>query len=221
MIKLGRLALLGVTLAGYMVINSVDAPVSQGASLRDLIKRAPELYLPSQLIPGKKATFTVKGQVGQSVRVVVSSTQSGATLPNGISLQTGKPVVEATTVIPQSGVASVELTLSPESEDLIPGDLAYVDAVVWRAETMADAQRAQIMTPGGENSLAVAEEADAGAMLVVPGDSSMTRMIRAVTTLGEANSDPRKRQLLDDGTINQNRPIDRTLNVAPASQTGF
>jgi len=218
-----NLGLFRTMVLGALVLGTVMFPVAQAANLRDLIKRAPELYMPSQLIPGHKATFTVRGQAGQQVRVVVSATQSGATLPNGVALQVGKSVAEASGVIPASGVAALELTL-PDSDDLLPGDMAYADAVLWTAENQADAQRAKVMQStglaSGDNSLMVSEEADGGAMLVVPGDSSMTQVMRAVSTMSAA-SDPRKRQLIDDGTINQSRPLDRMLNIQPSNPTGF
>ena len=189
--------------------------------LSDSIKRPPQLYLPSQLLPGQQAVFTVKAKAGQHVTLILSTQSSGYTLPDGRPLSIGDPVVEQSTVVPETGVATFALDLPDSIGD--PGMKRYVEALVWTQEDLSDAERAEVFNThiGGvteDNSVEVGVAADGGTTMFLPaGNTAMGGLIRGITALGETNGSDRKKQLIDTGAINKDRQLDRTLNLMPSS----
>lgn len=217
-----QLAFTGWVIALYLVLFvgiSWTTPAN-ALKLSDLVKKSPEVYLPSQLLPGEPATFTVKAKPGQFVKLILSSYAQGLELDNGVALRVGTPTVEGGATVPESGVVEITVTI-PDSYEVL-GDKQFVEAVVWSNPDQSDAQVSKVVDNSGlttqSNYVAIGTPADPGATLVMPGgDANMTNLFRSVTTLNDVGKDPRKKQLLDDGAINRNRQLDRNLNAGPSS----
>lgn len=211
-IALKKRVILGLCLLMLLAGVSMPAP-SESASLKDLIKRPSELFLPTQIIPGRAAVFTLRGKPGQSYQFILSSMPHGTVLPNGVSLRVGKPTVEKTGVVPESGVVQIPVTLSEEVA--IPGERQFVDAVVWTRPDKSDAQPAQMIEhtgiPTSANAVVVVPEPDKGNMLLIPGDPGMSSLFRTLETLNQTSTDPRKKELLYEGDIDRSRYLDRNL----------
>ncbi len=207
--------LLGVTaLLGQSLLIPAHA-----LRLSDLVKQKPEIYLPSQIIPGHSAVFTIKARPGSHIELFLSAQPNGKTFPSGLALRVGTPVVDQKAVMPAAGVMDLSVKIPGTSDQY--EDEEYVEAVVWTKPDQSDAQLATIINHSGEqtanNIIDVNDEPEHGKMLVVPGDSSMTSVLRSLNTLNDVSDDPRKRQLLDTGDINRGRQIDRALNNIPTS----
>lgn len=204
-----------ITLIAVFALFSVT-PI-HAAKLSDLVRKNPQLFLPSQIIPGKTAVFTVKGKPGQQIRLILSSTSKGTDLPNGLSLRVGRPTVEQTGVIPASGVLEMRIDTPEDYEAL--GEKQFVEAIVWSNPDQSDVKAADVIEHSGlvtdKNVVYVGEEAEAGSMMLVPGDMGMSNMLRSLGTLNDVKDDPRKRNLIDNGDINRKRLIDQTLNNKP------
>lgn len=218
-------SLFKATLA-LMILALVCAPFlsqpSHARSLRDLIKRQPELYLPSQIVPGQKASFTVRGKAGQAVKVILSSANEGLTLPDGRELRLGKPSLEATGLIPETGVLELEMAV-PENYELF-GEYQYVEAITWHPDNAEQVEVAQIIQnsgiPGGDNVIEVNEPADGGYTMVLPGDAGVASVLRSIGQMNDVSGDERKKKLIDDGAINRERQIDRTLGIPQQATPG-
>ncbi len=193
---------------------------AQALKLSDLVKQPPTLYLPTRVVPGQKAVFTLKGKPGKNVKVILSSSSRGLTLPNGTELRVGAPIAQAEGVIPSSGV--LELQLPMPGEDEITSDKEYVEAFVWSAPDQSDAESAVFVEHSGlkteNNAVNVGYEADPGNTMLIPGgDPTIGSLMRSINTLNDIGDDPRKKQLVDDGQINRSRRLDQNLNLSPSA----
>jgi hypothetical protein len=205
----------GVLLASTVGLNLVS-PIAY-ARLSDMLKRPPVLYLPSQLLPGKEATFSVKAKPGMTVTLYLSTQSAGFSLPDGRPLNVGDPVVTEETVVPETGVATFKLQLPEMIGD--PGMKRYAQAVVWSEPDKLDAEVAEIFSPVGvtvDNSIEVGVLPDEGTTMLLPsGNNEMSGLMRGMAAWSDVRGSDRKKQLIDDGGINQNRQLDQTINVAP------
>lgn len=199
-------------------VSVLNLPLlAEAASLKDLLQRRPQLYLPSLLVSGKDAVFTVKARPGDSVHVILSSqNQGGGQLNNGQALRVGQPTWDAEAIVPESGV--VQLTVRvPEDLDQRT-DLQFVEAVVTSSSGQAQ-QVADVIDssgfPNSRNAVGVSAPSDTGQTLILPGDMNMSGIMRGITSLQDIGNDPRKRQLIDEGTINRGRLLDQNLNALP------
>lgn len=196
-------------LVGFLAIS-----FSHAAKLSDLVKKPPQLYLPSQVIPGQTANFTLKGKPGADYKLILSSYSQGAELPGGMQLRVGKATLYKQGKIPQSGVAAIPVEV-PANMDL--GERQYVEAITWVVPDQQDLEWAQIIQSTGqlaaENIVSVGVPHDPGSAMFLPGDPSVSNVIRSLSTLTEVSGDERKKELLDYGDINRNRQIDRNLNL--------
>lgn len=190
---------------------------SHAAKLSDLIKQTPKLYLPSQVVAGQPAAFTVQGKPGRSVKLILSPMPDGAELPDGTALKVGKPIVEKSGTIPASGV--LELKVDIPSDSSLLGDKQFAEALIWSDSEQSDIEIADVVEHSGlrtgNNAIPVGIASDGGTMLVVPGDPGITNLLRSVSTMNDIGNDSRKRQLIDDGNINRKRLIDQNLITTP------
>ena len=204
---------------GLLTFWGAVAPTSQALTLSDLVKQPPQLYLPSQIIPGETATFTLKAKPGRHARLILSSSRKGVSLLNGFAMHTGKPTVEEEVIVPASGVVQIPIKMPKDPEIL--GDRQFIEAMVWSSPDQSDIQEAQLMgqsgTPTSDNKIVVGVEPDKGSVLILPGDNSMSGVLRSINSMAEVGNDPRKKQLLDNGDINRSRAIDQTLDLEPVS----
>jgi hypothetical protein len=208
------------TLASVSLILLLGCAVvlpAQAAKLSDLVKRPSELYLPTQLIPGKTANFTLKAKAGQSYMLIISSESKGTTLPNGMALRVGKPTVQEKGVIPASGVLSIPVQVPDDIDKL--GTEQFVEAVVWTEPAQEDGKAAIIIEHTGnmsdKNTVLVGAEPDGGHFMIMPGDSGMSSLFRSLDTMSNVGGDPRKKELLYNGEINRQRQLDQNLNSFP------
>lgn len=205
-------------LLGSLLTVSMAAGLSADAvSLKDLIKREPELYMPSQLLPAQTASFTVKAKAGQHLRLMISTQSEGYALENGIPLRIGEPNVTEETIVPENGIAVVNISLPEEIGDV--GMQRYVEVVTWSAPDMSDAQIAKIIDPkiglSQENAIAVGAPVNDDNLGFLPGDAQMGQVLRSISAMSSAGNDKRKKALFDDGEIDRTREIDRNLPLAP------
>jgi len=190
--------------------------VAGAFNLNDLVRQTPQLYLPSQILPGHQAVFTVKGKPGNQVTLILSGDTGDKVLPSGAHLHLGTTTVSEKAVIPASGVVEIPVAIPNDRNEL--GDVQYVEAVISSGPDQADGQPAQILDSNGhlatQNTVAVGTPPDKGHTLVIPGgDPTTTNLLRSVTTMYDVGNDPRKQQLLYDGDINRDRPLDQNLNM--------
>lgn len=187
-------------------------PQARASRLKDLIKKAPELYLPSQLLPNTVAKFTVKGQPGQKVLLMLSTQPQGYLLPNGMPLKIGEPNEAQEAVIPETGVVDIEMPMPDQIGE--PGLKRFIEAVLYNNADMSDAQVASAINPEtglpGLNAVAVGAIAENTNPGILPGDAQTNQIFRSLTAFNEAQSDDRKKKLLDDGKINRDRANDQT-----------
>ena len=211
-------SLKGVLACLLLVIGlAVLMPMSAHAlKLSDLIKKPPQLFVPSQVIPGTEASFTLQGKAGKSYLLMLSARSQGKELPNGTALRVGKSQVEQEGVIPESGVVEIKVMIP---DKVASYEKQYVEAVVWSQPDMSDAEPADVVTSvttqNANNLVLVGKHADPGSTLIVPGDPSVSGIFRSLGTMGDVAKDPRKQTLVDDGRINRNRQLDRNLINAP------
>lgn len=191
-----------------VVVFCLGMPTGYAAKLSDLIKQPSQLYLPSQIIPGKTALFTIKSKPGRHVKVVLSRYAESA----------GTPMIAQEAVIPVTGVLQLPIAI-PDNPTAL-GDKQIVSAWVWSNPDQSDRETVQILsnagTPSESREVAVGTEPERGGFMLLPGDTNMAGIMRSLTTLQEVGDDPRKRQLLDEGTINRKRELDK--NLVPVSQ---
>ncbi len=197
----------GIVFSGLLFVGMLIIPNAQALNLNDLVKQPPQLYLPSQILPGRTAVFTIKAKPGKEVELILSSQSDGTDV--------GKSTVEKTGTVPKSGVLEMPIQI-PGNPDLL-GDRQFVEAIVWSANNKSDVQKAQIIQHTGEiakqNIVFVGNPPDKGNLLVLPGNSGFTSLFRSLDTLNEVSNDPRKKKLLDDGSINRDRAMDQNLNT--------
>jgi hypothetical protein len=213
---------IGIRLFSVIVLSllvfGTTLATSDARRLSDLVKQPIRLFLPSQVIPGKSASFTLQAKAGQKYLLIISSRSEGAELPNGLAIGVGKPNVETTGTIPESGVVEIIVDV-PEQLSTV-SDVQFVSAVVWSAEDLSDAQEAQVIDHSGtvasKNAVMIGTEPVRGATMIVPGDPNMSNVLRSLNIMNEVSGDPRKKQLIDDGSINRERLIDKNLQVAPS-----
>ena len=231
-------ALQSVTCALGLVVTLLGPffplPVAHSRSLKDLIKRPPEVYLPSQIVPGRIATFTIRGKAGEHVQLLISPFNKGKqALASGQDLRVGEAFVKETAVIPDSGMLDLEVQIPTQHYvyrekqyvevivwDEVPastGDIAPVDGQDTAAETVkTNIRLAQMMNESGptdDNSVWVGEPADDGQTLIIPGGGEYTDVIRGLDQYNYVRGNERKKQLVDDGQINRDRDADKQLVV--------
>ena len=211
-----------IILGGVMAVGLAGMHLSAEAmSLKDLIKRPPELYMPSQLVASQTVSFTVKAQAGQHLRLMISTQPKGYSLENGLLLRIGEPNVTEETIVPANGIAVINVKLPDEIGD--PGMQRYVEAVTWSADDMTDAQIATIIDPkeglSQSNAISVGTPPNDDNLGFLPGDAQMGQVLRSISAMNNAGNDERKKKLFDTGEINRDRDIDRRLPLTPGIGT--
>lgn len=200
------------------------SPQAHAGSLKDLIKRPVQCFLPSQIVPGQSATFTLRGKPGQHVMLYLSPFSSTkTTLPNGQSLRAGKAFIEGNGIIPDNGTLEIKLDI-PQEPDILR-DKQYVEAIVWQESTDESgeivrtnwgvAEMVNETGPTAENMVYVGEKGDGGHTLIVPGSGEYVQVLRSLDQYNTISQSDRKKRLADDGAINRDRDLDRLLPITP------
>jgi hypothetical protein len=192
--------------------------------LNSLLIRKNDVYLPNRLTLGQEARFIVKARPGSLVKLFISAEGQGKILPNDVALRVGNDAQELIGTVPESGVLELKMDVPKDPE--LEGRLVYVDAVAGTSE--ADLKPIDLVDATGrrtdENTLPMMAQVVSGGgpsvMPAMPGVSP--QVFNQLTTMGNIYSqgDKEKKDLLDNGTINRDRNIDRNPFVNRGLQQG-
>jgi hypothetical protein len=180
--------------------------------LSSLLVKKTELYLPARLILGEEARFVVRAQPGDQVKVFLSPKNEGFELTDGVLLRVGEDPQVLTGVIPQTGVLELKMPV-PANEEL-NGKILYIDAAAGPTEqalaplNLIDATGRKAVT----NGIVLTKRTNTSGSPIMPYMPGISpQLFNQLTTLGDiyTKKDEHRRELLDDGTINQNRGLDR------------
>ncbi|MBK8191250.1 MAG: hypothetical protein IPK79_12470 [Vampirovibrionales bacterium] len=221
-------ALLAVSVALAMPW-SASAQVRAGGRLSGLIQQKSSLYLPTRLLWGQENRILVKAPPGARVVVYISPQNQGFTAPNGAPLRVGADPEKLEGVASEKGVAALTLTLPapPAGEGLdeeIKPRPAFLDAVVYQKDDFSDMTVVEIIDPTGRpaasNQTMLTQAVNGRGPLFFPGMPGVSGdIVRRLSTLGDLQSgDTRKRELIDDGTRNQQVEQDRNVFIRRADQ---
>jgi hypothetical protein len=192
------------------------------SKLNQQLQAKTRLFLPGRLYVGTTNMLTIQGKPGAKVILFVSPAQSGGAAPNGMALNVGDNNQSFTVKVAENGVASAPVTLP----DALLGKTLFLDAVVYSAEDYGDMAHVDIMDSAGQPTLdnritvvKLNEKGGKGASLMpaLPGMNS--QMLQQLQNTSQAQSDPRKKQLLYDGTRDNNRDLDRNSFIKLPGQT--
>lgn len=210
----------GVLAISLAVVAAAAFPAKARAEqyqsrLGNLLLKKSSFYMPGRLVLGQENRFTVKAPPGSQVQVFLSPAGEGKLFADRIPLAVGEDAETLNGTVPETGV--LELTLPLPAEDAWEGKVLYVDAVVGKAEDYSDYSRPELVDATGRkavtNALVLAKPAEKNQMMVLPAIPGVdTRMFNQITTLTDiyASDDPRKKQLLMDGSINRDAQIDKS-----------
>ncbi|MEM0952299.1 MAG: hypothetical protein AAGI66_09195 [Cyanobacteria bacterium P01_H01_bin.74] len=180
--------------------------------LGQLITRTAEVYLPSQLVIGQNANFTVKAPAGELVKLYLSPQNTGFITTNGQVLGVGTTNQVLSGVVPENGILQLQLPI-PDTPEL-NGQALFVDAVSGPAEHQL--KRISLIQANGhkmdENKLAIVLPSKAGGPLVLPAMPGVSpQLFDQITTAVGAytKGDDEAKKRLDDGTINRDSNIDK------------
>jgi hypothetical protein len=192
--------------------------------LNRLLIRKSDLYLPARLVLGETGRFVVKAQPGSQVKVFMSPQGEGYVLPNGVALRVGEEVQELAGIVPETGV--LELMVEMPNQDGLEGKVIYVDAVAGPSDEalapidLVDSTGRRTDT----NTLVITKAAEKGGPLIMPSMPGFDPQIfNRLTTMGDiyTSQDERKKQLLDEGNVDQNRRMDQNPFINRGLQPGI
>lgn len=223
-IALGSLIVL--TLAGSVAVLTGPAHAEKYQSrLNSLLLRKNDVYLPNRLTLGQEARFVVKAQPGSLVKLFISTQGEGKVLPNDVALRVGEDAQVLSGTVPESGV--LELKMDVPKDPGLDGHMIYVDAVAGASED--ELKPIDLVDSTGrrtdQNALPLMAQAEGGSgpsvMPAMPGISP--QVFNQLTTMGNIYSqgDSEKKKLLDNGSINRERDIDRNPFVNRGMQQGI
>lgn len=193
--------------------------------LNSLLLRKNEVYLPTRLLLGQEARFVVKAQSGSLIKVFISPEAEGKVLSNDVALRVGADAQELSGMVPETGV--LELKMAVPADPDLDGRLVYVDAVAGSSEeTLVPID---LVDPTGrrtdQNAIPIMKQVDGGSgAMVMPSMPGLSpQVFNQLTTMGGIYSggDSEKKKLLDDGTINRDREIDRNPFINRGMQQGI
>lgn len=189
--------------------------------LNRLSQRQNILYLPGRLVIGEENRFVIKGTPGSQAVLFISPLDKGYTLPNGQQLRVGQEHEKLQAVIPEKGVLEIMVPL-PNDNGWV-GRQLFADAILLNdgeTEEEVSVDYVAIMDATGRradhNAIEIFAPATAGhttVMPMMPGLDPQT--FNKLTTLSEvyANGDERKKELLDDGSIDRSVDIDSNIFI--------
>jgi hypothetical protein len=193
--------------------------------LNSLLIRKNDVYLPSRLVIGESARFVVKAAPGSHVKLFLSTQAEGFSLPDGSLLRVGKDAQAVSGVVPESGILELQMEM-PKTPEL-EGQYIYVDAVSGASEETLSPM-ALVSSEGkrtGENALKIVKPSQGGGgAAVLPSMPGLSpQVFNQLTQLGDIynNKDDSRRQLLDNGSINQDRQMDKNPFVQRGTQPGI
>lgn len=208
---------------GYPGVSPANAEPYK-SRLNSLLLRKNDVYLPTRLLLGQEARFVVKAQPGSLVKLFISTQPEGKVLANDIALRVGQDAQELSGTVPETGV--LELKMQVPADPDLDGHLVYVDAVAGSSEeTLVPID---LVDPTGrrtdQNTIPLMKrvESGGGAMVMPAMPGLSPQVFNQLSTMGNIYSegDSDKKKLLDDGTINRDRNIDRNPFINRGLQQG-
>ena len=200
-------------LALLMGFSTTVSAQQYQSRLNQLVQKRPMLYLPLRLVLGEENQFTVKAPAGSKVMLYVSPVDGGFITPNGIALRVGDDHEQFYAEVAENGVSQIKVDM-PAEEDWEGREL-FVDALVWQAEDYSDMQEMQLVDASGRrtntNALTMVKPSDSkgwGIMPSIPGVNTATLQQLENVSNAVGNGDERKKNLLDDGSINRDTLLD-------------
>jgi hypothetical protein len=204
-------AFLTSSLLMVLSLQTANAEPYQGR-LGQLLIQANEVYLPSRLVVGQDATFTIKAPAGSVAKVFLSPASSGYVLNNKLPLQVGDNPETLSGTVPASGVLQLKFT-TPNNPEL-DGKSLYVDAVIGSTEQALNA--ATLIQANGhktqQNQLAIVVPAKKNGPAVLPSMPGVSpQLFNQITNVVDTYSkgDEDAKNMLDKGDINRDRPADQ------------
>lgn len=192
--------------------------------LSQLVRRKPNLFLPSRILIGTENRFIIQGQAGSHVALYVSPDDQGFDSPGGQPLRVGKEHQEFTGLIPENGV--LEMTVPMPNEAVLVGKQVYIEGVIWRVDDFSDMTVMDITDATGrrtaENGLEISKAANGKGAFIVPSMPGMpSGLMQQLSTLSEVqNGDKRKLELIDsDGVMNKQLMMDKNVFINRSGYT--
>jgi hypothetical protein len=219
----GLLAALALTGASFP--SGARAAEKYQSRLNSLLIRKNDIYLPPRLVIGEQARFVVKAAPGSRVKLFLSTQGEGLLLPDGSPLRVGKDAQEVSGTVPDTGVLQLQMDMPKEPE--LEGQVVYVDAVSGPSEDslspMTLVSAAGLRT--GENTLTIVKAAEKGGPNIVPNMPGLSpQVFNQLTQLGDiygVNKSDKRKELLDNGSINRDRAIDQNPFTQRGAQPGL
>lgn len=215
-------------LAATLLTGTLALPVPSHAQkyqsrLNSLLLKKNDAYLPTRLIIGEEAKFVVKAPAGSKVKVFLSSKGEGYMLPSGTPLRVGEDAQEISGVMPENGVLELKTQMPKDPE--LEGKIVYVEVV--SGATDEDLAPIDLVDATGrrttENTLVLMKQAEMGGPSLLPSMPGISpQVLSQLSNMGSAfaKGDNNQKQLLDDGTINRDREMDRNPFVRRGIQPG-
>jgi hypothetical protein len=209
-----------------VLLFAAHRPVQAGnlSKLNQQLQAKTRLYLPNRLYVGEGNSLSIQGKPGASVILYASPTNSGAAAPNNMPLSVGTNQQAFRSKIGDNGVATIPLALPPE----LDGKTLFMDAVVYTQPDFSDMVRVDVLDAAGQltanNQVMIVKpnlKGGKGASLM-PGMPGMNpQMMQQLQTMSEAQSDPRKKELMYKGDRDGTRLQDKNSFIPiPGLPTG-
>lgn len=210
-------------LSGLFITPSALMPAGfcgdlHNSRLSQLVKRKPSMYMPSRLLIGAENRFTLQGPAGSHVTLYLSPQPDGFKTPDGQLLRVGTENEQVTGLIPENGVLELAFPV-PNEEDLVGKNL-FVEAVSWKNDDLSDLTIFELVDSTGrrasENYLAISKPANGRGAMILPNLPGMPGgMIQRMTQITDVTKegDPRKKDLIDSGTIDRANTYDRNMFI--------
>lgn len=223
--KTVALSVFTALLAGSVVVMNTEAYAEKYQSrLNSLVlKRNSNVYLPTRLLLGQEARFVVKAPAGSLVKVFVSTQAEGKVL-NDLALRVGNDAQELSGTVPENGVLELKMDVPKDPE--LDGRLLYVDAVAGASEEVL--APLDLVDPTGrrteQNSLPIMKQTAENGPAIMPTMPGISpQMMNQLTTMTNiySQNDTERKKLLDNGTINRDRGIDRNPFINRGIQQGI
>ena len=213
-----------ILLAAVAFSAVLPAHAGNLSKLNQQLQAKTRLYLPNRLYVGEGNKLSIQGKPGALVILYASPTSTGAAAPNEMPLNVGTNLQAFSSKIGDNGVATIPLALPPE----LDGKALFMDAVVYTQPDFSDMTKVDILDSAGQltanNQVMIVKpnlKGGKGASLM-PGMPGMNpQMMQQLQTMSEAQSDPRKRDLLYKGDRDGTRLQDKNSFIPiPGLPTG-
>lgn len=224
--KIAVTSLISLLMAGVFTVSPeiVRAEKYQSRLNSLLVQRSTSVYLPTRLMLGEEARFVVKAPAGNLVRIFVSTQADGKVLPNDVVLRVGEDAQELSGIVPENGVLELKMDVPKDPE--LDGRVVYVDAVSGASEEALTAINLVDHTGRrtDQNTLVLMKGVAENGPAIMPSMPGVSpQMMNQLTTMSNIYSqgDTERKKLLDNGSINRDREMDRNPFINRGVQQGI